>query len=79
LLGHDQLLDHEPPLDIIGIHPILEWNVFIKLPNRSFIVSIEQIPIVLAFALTIDKCQELSLDYSYIHLDETWRKTKHYM
>jgi hypothetical protein len=24
LLGHDQLLDHEPPLDIIGIHPILE-------------------------------------------------------
>jgi hypothetical protein len=24
LLGHDQVLDHELPPDIIGIHPILE-------------------------------------------------------
>jgi hypothetical protein len=34
----------------------LEWDVFIKLPNQSFIVSIEQIPIIPTFALTIDKC-----------------------
>ncbi len=62
----------------------MEWNVFNKLPNQSFTISIEQIPIVLAFAFTIDKCQgptfqELSLDYSYIHVDEIWRKTTLYM
>ncbi len=56
LLGHDQALDHELPLDIIGIHPILERDVFIKLPNQSFTISIEQIPIIPTFALTIDKC-----------------------
>jgi hypothetical protein len=33
LLGHDQVLDLELPLGIVGIHPILEWDVFIKLPN----------------------------------------------
>jgi hypothetical protein len=33
LLGHDQVLDLEFPLGIIGIHPILEWDVFVKLPN----------------------------------------------
>jgi hypothetical protein len=34
----------------------LERDVFIKLPNQSFIISIEQIPIVLTFALRVDKC-----------------------
>jgi hypothetical protein len=33
LLGHDQVLDLEFPLGIIGIHPILEQDVFVKLPN----------------------------------------------
>jgi hypothetical protein len=42
-------------LGIIGIHPLLERDVFIELPNSSFIVSIEQIPIILAFAFIIDK------------------------
>ncbi len=59
LLGHDQVLDLEFPLGIIGIHPILEQDVFVKLPNQSFIISIEQIPIILAFV--IDKCQGLTL------------------
>ncbi len=57
LFGHDQVLDYELPLDIIGIHPILEQHAFIKLPNQSFIVFIEQIPIVPTFALIVDKCQ----------------------
>jgi len=61
LHGHDQVLDPEFLPGIIGIHPILEWCVFIKLPNWSFIVYIEQIPIILAFVLTIDKCQGLTL------------------
>jgi hypothetical protein len=29
LLGHDQILDLELPLSIIGIHPILERNAFV--------------------------------------------------
>jgi hypothetical protein len=33
LLGHDQVLDLEFPLGIIGIHLILEQDVFVKLPN----------------------------------------------
>jgi hypothetical protein len=33
---HDQVLDLELMLDIIGIHPILQWNIFIKLPNQKF-------------------------------------------
>jgi hypothetical protein len=61
LFGHDQVLDLEFFLGIIGIHPILEWDIFLKLPKWSFIVSIEQIPIILAFVLTIDKCQGLTL------------------
>jgi hypothetical protein len=56
LLGHDQVLDLELLLDIIGIHPILERDVFIKLPNQSFNDSIGQIPIIPTFAFTIDKC-----------------------
>jgi hypothetical protein len=52
LLGHDQILDLELPLGIIGMHPILEQDVFIKFPNQSFIISIEQIPIVPTFILT---------------------------
>jgi hypothetical protein len=61
LLSHDQVLVLEFFIGIIRIHPILEWDVSIKLPNWSFTVSIEQIPIILAFALTIDKCQGLTL------------------
>jgi ATP-dependent exoDNAse (exonuclease V) alpha subunit len=61
LLGHDQILDPKLLPSIVGIHPILERDVFIELPNRSFIVSIEQIPIVLAFVFTINKCQGLTL------------------
>ncbi len=78
LLGHDQLLDHEPPFDIIGIHPILEWNVFIKLPNQSFTVSIEQIPIVVAFAFTIDKCQGLTFSRTFLglFLHASWQNLK---
>jgi hypothetical protein len=47
LLGHDQVLDPEFLPSIIGNHPILEWDAFVKLPKWSFIVFIEQIPIIL--------------------------------
>jgi hypothetical protein len=60
LFGHDQVLNPELPPGIIGIHPILERDVFIELPNRSFTISIKQIPIILSFTLTIDKCQGLT-------------------
>jgi hypothetical protein len=33
LLGHDQVLDPKLSLGVIGIHPILEHDIFIKLPN----------------------------------------------
>jgi hypothetical protein len=56
LLGREETLDLELPPRIVGIHPILEQDVLIRLPNWSFNVCIEQIPLVLAFALTIDKC-----------------------
>jgi len=61
LLGHDQILDLELPLGIISMHPILERDVFIKFPNQSFTISIEQIPIIHTFIFTIDKCQGLTL------------------
>ncbi len=54
LLNHDQVLDPKLSPDVIGIHPILEHEVIIKFPNWSFIVSIEQIPIVPTFVLIID-------------------------
>jgi hypothetical protein len=61
LLGHDQVLNLELPLGIIGMHPILEWDVFIKFPNQSFTISIEQIPIIHTFIFIINKCQRLTL------------------
>jgi hypothetical protein len=61
LLGKDTILDLELPPGIVDIHPILEQDVTINLPNRRFIISIEQIPIVPAFALTINKFQGLTL------------------
>jgi hypothetical protein len=61
LLGREEILDLELPMGIVGIHPILEQDVLIQLPDWSFSVCIEQIPLVSAFALTIDKCQGLTL------------------
>jgi len=44
LLGHDQVLNPELLPDIISIHPILERDVFIRLPNRSFIFLLNKFP-----------------------------------
>jgi hypothetical protein len=68
LLSHDQVLDFELPPNIIDIHPILDQDVFIKLPNRSFTAFIEQIPIVFAFVLIVDKCQGLTLSRAILGL-----------
>jgi hypothetical protein len=40
---------------------ILEQGVSIQLPNQRFNVCIEQIFVIFAYALTIDKCQGLTL------------------
>jgi hypothetical protein len=61
LLGREEIIDLELFLGIVGIHPILERNVAIQLPNQSFIVLNEQIPLDPTFALTIDKCHGLTL------------------
>ena len=50
------------PPGVVPIRPIVENRIDIKLPHRTFRVSICQIPLVPVFALTIDKCQGLTLE-----------------
>jgi hypothetical protein len=53
-------LDLELPLNIVDIHLILEKDVPIQLPNKSFSFSIKQIPIIPTYVLAIDKCERLT-------------------
>jgi hypothetical protein len=41
LFGQEEIIDPKFPLGIVGIHPILECDMAIQLPNQSFTVSIE--------------------------------------
>jgi hypothetical protein len=78
LLGWKEIIESEVTLGIVGIHPILERNVTIQLPNQSFIVSIEQILLVLALALTINKCQRLTMPMAILGplLHPLWQTPK---
>ena len=84
LLGREEIIDLELFLGIVGIHPILECNVVIQLPNQSFIVLIEQLPLDPTFALTIDKCHGLILSEAILGpllhpLQQTPKKMESYM
>lgn len=52
----------ELPPGVVPVCPRTEKGIQIKLPNRSFSVSITQAPLVLTFSLTTEKCQGLTVD-----------------
>ena len=54
LLERQNIVDAKLPLNTVGMHPnnstqIQEHDVAIKLLNRSYMATIEQIPLVFAF------------------------------
>ena len=62
LLNDEETYLPDLPPGVVPVRPFEEKEVQIQLPNRKFKVSIKQIPLVPAFALTIDKCQGLTLE-----------------
>lgn len=48
----------------VGVTPVrlrCEKSVEVKLPNRSFCIDVELVPVTPAFSLTTEKCQGLTL------------------
>lgn len=63
LRGYEQV--HFLPILPVGVVPVrlrLEPSVEIKLPNRTFCIDIEQVPLTPAFSLTTEKCQGMTLE-----------------
>lgn len=50
------------PVGVVPVRQRVEKSINVRMPARSFNVTIKQVPLVPAFALTSEKCQGLTVD-----------------
>ncbi|GMF61876.1 unnamed protein product [Phytophthora fragariaefolia] len=58
----DRSFHPELPLGVVPICQRYERGISVKLPDRQFSVCIRQVPLVLAYPLTTEKCHGLTVD-----------------